>query len=273
MTGIKLKIIANYICFTFVLLSVFANASEDEKQCKYLTATANNEYAPYSYKENINSDELKGAVKFLLDELANRLGITIYFKGNGSWAKAQHKVELGDIDMMAGIFYTGFRSQYMEYIYPPVYHSDSVLIKRKDFDFSYQTIKDLIGYRGVTVINNSLGEDFDEYSVGHLKISYVPSLNQALFMLVRRRADYLAYEKQPAMAYAQALNYSEELEVIPESLASNPLYFALSVKSKCNTIKFRRKLSIALYQMLNEGVMEKALRQGINEWQTYHVTP
>lgn len=52
----------------------------------------------------------------------------------------------------------------------------------------YSKWADLRGLQGVTVINNSFGEDFDRFARESLKITTVSSLEQALKILQSARA-------------------------------------------------------------------------------------
>lgn len=247
-----------------LVLSLGVQASADQ-QCQTLTATGNSEYPPYLWRKGEGTKELLGANRIIIDEIAKRLGVTIKLQDVGSWARAQDMLKAGRIDLMAGAFFTIPRAQYMDYVHPAFLETESVVWIRGDSDLVMAQKEDLKPYSGVTVINNSFGQEFDEYSKSELDIVYVSSLAQAFKMLDRGRSDFALYEKNPGMAYADILGYNE-LEVLDSPISSEGLYITISQRSECNTAELRGKLAKAVHEMTLEGLMEKALKQGLEQW-------
>ncbi|MDF2181623.1 transporter substrate-binding domain-containing protein [Neptuniibacter sp. CAU 1671] len=253
------------LLFMFTTLSAHAASTEI---CTQLTATGNSEYPPYLWREG-KGDGLLGANRAIMDEIAKRLNISIKLIDVGSWARAQEMLKTGQIDLIAGAFYTVPRIQYMDYVYPAFLNTTSVVWQKKGSPLPYKTREDLIKPSVTTVINNSFGQAFDEYAKANLQLQYVASLEQALKMLIHDRTDFVLYEKNPGLAYAADLGLAEQVTALEPPISSEGLYLTISHHSDCNTGTLRGQLARVVQEMLAEGFMQKALQQSLIDWQTF----
>jgi polar amino acid transport system substrate-binding protein len=244
-----------------------AFAQDDSSSYVSLTASGNSEYPPFLWRETSTSTELHGVNRLIIDELSRRIDIPIRLIHVGPWSRAQGEVKNGRVDLMAGAFYTNERADYMDYFTPVMLHTASVVWQRKDKPFSFSRKEDLVGKWGVTVINNSFGQEFDQYAQHNLNILAVASLSQALRMLAADRVDYVLYEKNPAYAYATMLGLSDAIVPVLPYISSEGLYLTMSKKSACNVNSVKRKIAIALQEMKQEGFTEQAVLDGVQEWE------
>jgi polar amino acid transport system substrate-binding protein len=233
--------------------------------CKHMVVSGNPEYPPYLWRDPEDESRLIGASADLMQMVAKELGITIDVKYVGTWGRVQEEVKLGHTDMIAGAFFTLPRLDYMDYLYPPFRETRTVIWTRKDSKLVYTKWKDLAGLQGVTVIDNSFGEDFDRYAKNSLKISTVPSLEQALKMLDLGRANYLIYEEDPGWAYAAKMNI-DSLKTMTTSISNENLYLTISHKSACNTGEMRGLLSKTIYKLAKQNVMKDLVDVNIQRW-------
>jgi polar amino acid transport system substrate-binding protein len=237
--------------------------------CDSLTASGNSEYPPFLWRENDTSTELHGINRLIIDELSRRIEIPIRLIHVGPWSRAQTEVKNGRVDLMAGAFYTNERADYMDYFTPVMLHTTSVVWQRKDKRFPFSKKEDLEGKWGVTVINNSFGQEFDQYAQRNLNILAVASLSQALRMLDADRVDYVLYEKNPAHAYATMLGLSDTIVPVLPYISSEGLYLTMSKKSSCNDSGVKQRIAIALQEMKQDGFTEQALVTGVQEWEAH----
>jgi polar amino acid transport system substrate-binding protein len=237
--------------------------------CTKMTATGNSEYPPYLWRADANTDELLGANRRIFDELSRRLQIPIELKHTGPWSRAQSEVRNGYIDLMAGAFYTNERVEYMDYIAPAFLYTSSVIWQNKLRPFEFVSKMDLIGKRGVTVINNSFGQTFDDFARDNLDVLAVASVAQAFKMLEVARVDYAIYEEAPGMAYTDLLSVSHLVEPVLPSISSESLFLTISKKSPCNTIEIKQKMATILKDMRAEGFTEQALSGGLQDWHDF----
>ena len=246
------------LLMVFVLYTTLLHA----KECHTLSATGNSEYPPYLWRKSNDSDQLIGAIDFIIQEIAIRIKREINLKHVGSWSRAQAEVKSGRVDMIAGAFYTVPRNQWMDYVYPAFLNTSSV-VWRQNNKLHYTQKNDLIDKLGVTVINNSFGHDFDEFAKQKLRIESVASLEQAFKMLALGRVDYALYEKNPGLAYANKLGIADEIEPLMPPVSTEGLYLTISHESKCNTGKLRGQLAKAIRELQQEGFNQKALQLGL----------
>lgn len=252
--------------FVLLLLALLPLSSLSE-ECRRLTASGNSEYPPYLWRAGDDSLEMLGAIPKLMDYVSQQLGIEVVLKYVGPWGRVQEEVAEGEIDLIAGAFYTVPRSYRMDYIRPAFQKTRTAVWVRKAGAFPYKQWSDLLGRSGVTVINNSFGQAFDEYAEHHLNIHEAVRLKQGLNMLLGGRVEYFIYEDNPARAYAAELGILDQIEALDVPIGSEDLFLTISKKSDCNTPELRQKLSDILISAQQQELMKQYLKQGISEWE------
>ena len=251
--------------FVLLLSSLLCASAQADDICKKLTATGNPEYPPFLWRDAQDENHLIGANAELMQALSKEIGVPIEVKYMGLWARVQEEAKLGHVDLIAGAFFTLPRLDYMDYFYPAFRETRTAIWTKKESKLVYRKWSDLLGKNGITVINNSFGEDFDRYAKESLKIVTVSSLEQALVMLNLSRAQYLIYEEDPGLAYVSKLNM-KDLKTMPTAVANENLYLTMSYKSPCNTPDMRGRISKALYNLDKQGLMNKLVASHIQLW-------
>lgn len=241
-------------------------------ECTRLTASGNAEYPPYLWRSEADPQRLTGANVALLQRIGALAGIDIEVVYKGPWGRTQEELASGRIDLLAGAFYTRERADRMHYLYPAFQETRTLVWVNKARPLTFRSLDDLRGYQGVTVINNSFGQQFDDYAHAHLTIHQVGSLEQGFRMLMGKRVDYVVYEGQPGIAYMHKL-HTGELLALPEPVSREPLYLTLSHKSACNTPELRQRLQEALRTAAREGWMAPLLEQAQQQWQARFPLP
>ncbi len=250
------------ICMFLLLLLPQAYAST----CQHFTASGNAEYPPYLWRSADDSMKLVGANAMLMDYIGEQLGVTIDIGYVGPWGRTQEELAKGHIDFIAGAFFTEPRTQRMDYLRPAFQVTQTAVWVSEYRPFEYRQWQDLIGRQGVTVINNSFGQEFDEFAAQNLTIHEAVKLEQGLRMLQGDRVDYFIYELNPGKAYASQLGISD-VRPLAVPISQEPLYLTMSKKSVCNTPKFRQQLQAVLQKAQQEKVMEGFLRQAMRDWE------
>lgn len=244
-----------------------AGAGDAAADCERLVASGNPEYPPYLWRDPADETRLIGANAELMAMISAELGISIEVRYIGSWARVQEEMKSGHIDLIAGAFLTLQRLEYMDYVRPIIATTRSVIITRPDSALDYRQWSDLVGHKGVTVINNSFGEAFDRYADDSLLIEEVSKLDNALQMLDHKRADYLVYEDAPARAFAARLGIND-LKEATNSVSNEDLYLTLSHRSACNTGDLRGKLAQLMHRFSEEKAMDDLIAKAIQQWQS-----
>jgi len=233
--------------------------------CKELLASGNPQYPPYLWRDPSDESRLTGAVAEMTQWLGKEIGVPIRLAYVGPWGRVQAETRAGNVDMIAGAFFTLARTEYMDYFHPAFRETRSVVWVGEAGRIDYRRWADLAHRRGVTVINNSFGEEFDRYAKDHLNIAQVASLEQAIQMLQRGRADYLVYEDNPGEAYIARMGVGGIRQLAPP-VASESLYVTLSHRSACNTPELRGRLQRALYKLAREKQMDGFVERGLAAW-------
>lgn len=255
------------VVFLTVLLSSEALfAAEGALFCSKMQASGNPEYPPYLWQDPDEPSRLIGASEMIMQQIGERLGLEIELLYRGPWSRVQQEVKVGRTDMIAGAFLTKPRLQYMDYISPAFLTTSSVVWANKSRPFKYQRREDLIDLRGVTVIHNSFGQDFDQFAEDNLVINTVASLEQGFKMLSLGRVDYLLYEKNPAQAYAVKWGVLNGAEALAPVISSEGLYLTLSHKSSCNNGSLRGRLTEIVADLVQDGSVDVALEKGMALW-------
>lgn len=247
------------------IVATMANCASAVESCKGLIATGNPEYPPYLWRDPEDETRLIGANADLIQLLGKELGLPIEMRYVGTWARVQEEAKLGRIDLIAGAFFTVSRLEYMDYFYPAFRETRSVIWTRSNANIIYKKWTDLVGKHGVTVINNSFGEEFDRYAKNALKISTVPNLEQALKMLILTRADYLIYEEDPGLAFAAKMNI-RGIKTISLAISNESLHLTFSHKSACNNGEMRGRIARAMYALSKQNVMNALIETNIQLW-------
>ncbi|MFZ6850129.1 transporter substrate-binding domain-containing protein [Undibacterium sp. RuRC25W] len=260
---------AKSVCVLSVFLLLFGYVAVDvcqaQELCKKLIATGNPEYPPFLWRDAQDENHLAGANADLMQAISKEIGVPIEVKYVGPWARVQEEARLGRVDLIAGAFYTPPRLDYMDYFYPAFRETRTAIWTKKNSKLIFRKWSDLRGKNGITVINNSFGEDFDRYAKESLKIVTVSSLEQALVMLNLSRAEYLIYEEDPGLAYVAKMNMSD-LKTMSTAVANENLYLTMSYRSPCNTPEMRGRISKALHLFGKQDLMDKFVKSNIQLW-------
>lgn len=254
-------------CAALLGLALTGPAAFAAEGCTQLTASGNPEYPPYLWRDPDNENKLIGANAELMQWLAKEIGIPIDVQYSGPWGRVQEETRLGHLDLIAGAFFTLPRTEYMDYFHPAFHETRSVLWTRGDNQaLKFRRWPDLVGLQGVTVINNSFGEEFDRYAKDKLRINQVASLEQAIQIVQNRRADYLVYEDSPGQAFLARRSITN-VKMLAEPVARENLYLTLSHRSACNTPELRGRLARALYKLgRDKSVMSGFVDRAIQLW-------
>lgn len=233
--------------------------------CREIVASGNPQYPPYLWPDPADDGTLVGAAAEMAQWLSREIALPVRVRHVGPWGRVQQEVRAGAVDMIVGAFFTLPRTEYMDYFHPAFRETRTALIVPESSTLNFRRWEDLVPLRGVTVIRNSFGEEFDRFARERLKIAEVASLEQAIEFVQRGRADYLVYEDKPAQAYMARLG-TTGLKELPTAVATESLYVTLSHRSRCNTPEIRGRLQRALYKLAREKAMDGFIDRGIQRW-------
>jgi polar amino acid transport system substrate-binding protein len=154
----------------------------------------------------------------------------------------------------------------MSYIQTPFYQTRSMVWVRDNKSFNVAKWADLAGRNGITVVNNSFGEEFDRFAEQYLTMQTVGSVENAMRMLSMGRADYLIYEEAPGQAYASRLGM-HSIHVTGPAISREPLDLTLTHQSPCFSPQLYDKLNRAMKKLVDSNVMEELVASHSERWQ------
>lgn len=256
-----MKYVMTLLCWCLAMQSL----AQPNSACSSLTAAGNREYPPYLW--STPNAPMQGAVALFLQRVSEAIELPIILQDRGPWGRTQEEVFSGRVDMFAGAFFTPARAQRVDYLYPAMVPTRTSVWVRNDSDLAFESLSDLKRLRGVTVINNSFGQEIDDYIRHHLTMHKVTGIEQGFHMLHEGRVDYLIYEEAPGAAYAHQLGY-DSLRSFSQSISSEPLYLALSKQSPCNNNALRQRVEAVLVQAEQENWMRDIMEQASQQWRS-----
>ena len=234
--------------------------------CTRLVASGNPEYPPFLWQDPKNDSKLIGANAELMQLVAREIGIPIEVRYVGPWGRVQESARNGRIDLIAGAFLTQPRLTYLRYLQPVIRDTQTLIWTRQQHPLQYQRWEDLQGKEGITVVNNSFGQAFDQFAAINLKLQQVGSVKNALQMLSLGRADYLIYEDAPGLAYASSLNI-RGLRASTVPVSREKLYLTVALASVCNNEQLAERLSRAMKKLSDDRVMDALVEKYLRVWQ------
>nr|WP_285903166.1 transporter substrate-binding domain-containing protein [Alkalimarinus sediminis] len=184
---------------------------------------------PYFYR---NSGEHYGIVGDIVLQASNRINITPVIGKKAPWKRILFDLKNGQIDVVAGALKTKEREK--NFIFSnPVYYSEFHIFVRKQSQFEFNDLEDLIGKRGIKIRGMSLGQEIDEYAFENLVIDEVTDTDSLFKMIAAKRVDYGIFYLESGFSELQKLKLDQSLVALPYPLTQQPLYVAFSKQSRC----------------------------------------
>ncbi len=260
----------------FALLTSFAASAQTNSApndqpatltpCSTLKITGNAEYPPILWRDPHETGAITGLAREILEIAFEGTGITLTFEDVGVWARAQKEVRIGRMDMLAGAFITDDRQTWMDYILPAFTDVPSVIWTPNDSDLQYNELNDLKPHKGGTLVDNSFGQEFDQYATNHLNIDYNNSISNAFRMLEAGRYDYVVFELYQGKAIQEVIGLSDQVIPRDPPISIEGLYFTLSKASECNTPALQAFLASKVSEMIASNLFDTLLIEHTHRW-------
>lgn len=262
LTLLKIQLLA----FIFSFLCASTPAYADLSTCTRLVVTGNAEYPPILWRDPNHPGKLIGVAVELLELSLMGTGIKVDARNRGVWARAQKEAKYGEIDMLAGAFITEQRQKYMDYIFPPFTNVPSVVWVVKGKEFEFNKWDDLGHKRGGTLLNNSFGQDFDQYAAKNLDIVSSATAERSFSMLIAERFDYVLYELYQGLTILEVSGLKDSVGYLKTPISVEGLYFTFSKKSGCNTQALRKYLGGRVKQLSDSKTFERLFDKYMQVW-------
>jgi polar amino acid transport system substrate-binding protein len=202
----------------------------------------------------VKDGKLIGVGPELVETIFVELGVPVESKIY-PWKRLLMLAEQGDVDIVAGLYFTQERAEYLEYIKPHYMSTEVVVIVAKGKAFPFKKWDDLIGLKGGSLVGDSFGGEFDKFKTEKLNFEEVGTLIQGFEMLTKGRIDYMPMSRAKAEIQARKIGFRGDVEILPVPIKSEKLYMGISKKSPF--LKYLPQINQRLKQLTEQGVYEK----------------
>lgn len=239
------------LSLTACLLIISGLCKAEADTCQELMINGGSNWFPYFYR---NNGEHYGIVGDVVLQASNRINIKPVVGKQAPWKRILFDLKNGQIDVVAGALKTKEREKNFSFS-NPVYYSEFHIFVRKQSQFEFKDLEDLIGKRGIKIRGMSLGQQIDEYAFENLVIDEVTDTDSLFKMIAAKRVDYGIFYLQSGFSELQKLKLDQSLVALPYPLTQQPLYVAFSKQSRCPSAIQQLMKEIDL--MIEEGAVEK----------------
>ncbi|AUG55588.1 substrate-binding periplasmic protein [Thalassospira marina] len=207
-----------------------ANASAT---CTKLHITGAAGWEPISYQDK--NGVAHGVSVDILREFTSSRGLELDVNLDIPWNRGMLMLASGEIDAMAGAYFTEERDR--EFTYSQPYASDDIMVfQSAKRPFLVDHVRDLIDRRGARPQGGSYGDFLDHYAEDYLDIIFSPTGNRILDLLTSNRVDYVMLGRFDGMANIINDNIGDQIRMVEKPLMQNPVMFMFSKKSPCRDL-------------------------------------
>jgi len=227
-------------------------------QCTKLRASGATGWEPVTYLDDRRV--ARGLGVDILQEFAARSGIDLEVNLDIPWNRAMLMLANGEIDVMAGAYFTQQRDRQFFYSLP--FASDDIVVfQNTDHVFEVNEVGDLVNRRGARPQGGSYGDFLDRYAKDHLDIIFSPTGNRILDLLINQRVDYVMLGRYDGLANIANDNISDQIHMVEPPLVANPVMFMFSRQSPC----------MKMVPELNSFIVELEKRDRLKEMTEVHL--
>lgn len=250
--------------FIFLVLLIFNPASADEIALKkealpnnrVIKITGHPHYPPFVWKDN-QSNKLTGIAIEMLQKAFNEINVKVEVVSVDTWGRAQEEVKLGHVDLLTPPYKTEERENFYKFSKQPMFIDETVLFVKKGKEFIFKNFSDLKAYKGVAIINDSFGTEFDNYDQKELKILRLKTTEQCFSFLEAGRADYLVAGIYSGMDIVNRRKIKDKIVILPKRVIVTGMYSPISLKSKWNRPDIEKYLDRKFVEYAKNGLLKE----------------
>lgn len=216
-----------------------------------LIYSAHPEFAPMSWLEN---GQLVGLGPEIVETIFSEIGVQVKSQ-RYPWRRVFEAARQGQIDVIASLYFTNERDQFLLYSDIPYAESKTVIITQRGNEFSFNQWQDLKDKKGGAILGDSWGEQFDKYIETDLNVENVYNYKQNFLKLFSGRIDYVIATENNAIIIAAQLKLSEKISILPVAVNTEKEYAAFSEYSPF--IKYLPLFNEKLREMVENGDVDR----------------
>ena len=252
-----------YLFAAIVLIisnSVSAGLKEDALKhvpvSKLIKVTGHPDYPPVVWAAK-GGEELHGVAVELMELAFSELGVKVKTFNSGTWGRAQEEVKEGRIDILLPPYQNAERLLVYEYFKNPILKDETVIFVKKGKAFSFKKFEDLVGKSGVTIIDDSFGNEFDKFMKEKLKIERLAKTEQCFEFLAKDRAQYMIAGLNAGLAVAKKNGVEKNFEILPKRVVMTGMFAPISKKSEWNHPAIHKFINTRIAAYAKSGLVKK----------------
>lgn len=227
-------------CFSSLLLA---------QTCDSLQVAGSGRWVPIAFSQTQNTTEnginaaskdespkASGIAYDLSRYIAQQLNLPIKIDVKTPWARSMRNLELGEIDMIAGAYFTEERNA--NFLMSQAFSQDTLsLYVKKGLAFPFHSLEDLIDKRVDVRRGSSNGQVFDEFARNRLNpllLNTVDTYEQLFLRLDRFRTDYVILDTYTGNQVLKKLGLQGKIIPLDKPLVTNPIHYLISKRSPCS---------------------------------------
>lgn len=222
---------------------------------RVITVTGHPDYAPVIWKQKKGKDLIGISVELIKLAFAE-INVKVKTINTGTWGRAQAEVGFGNIDMLLPPYLNEKRVKLYKYHKDPFMMDDTVIFVKKGAKVKFNELSDLKGHKGVALIHDSFGNEFDEY-VSQLSIKRLTKTDHCFRFLLKGRSKYMVAGYNAGLAVAAKMNVLDQLEILPKRVIVTGMYLPISLKSKWNIQVIHNYLNTKIKEYKTNGIFKK----------------
>ncbi|MCC9623865.1 transporter substrate-binding domain-containing protein [Thalassospira sp. MA62] len=221
-------------------------------ECRTLSVGGADGWEPITYTDN--QDHQTGLGIDVLRHFVEKHDITLDLKLDIPWTRSLKMLEAGELDVIAGAYFTEERARTFVYTSPFAY-DDVMVFQHQSNLFRITGIHDLIGHRGVRPQGGSYGDFIDSYAQRHLDMIYSPTGNQIFNVLLNGRVDYVLLGRYDGLANLMVQDLMDTIIAVEPPLQQNAVHLIFSPRSPCAS--HASSISAMIERLEKDGTLDR----------------
>lgn len=218
--------------------------------CRTLSVGGADGWEPISYiREN---GQHTGLAIDILRDYAKRHDLRVEVNLDIPWTRAMQMLGSGELDVIAGAYFTAERNQ-IHFYSKPFAQDDIMVFQRRNDQFQVNDLHDLIGYRGARPQGGSYGDYIDMFAEQRLDMIFSPTGNRIFDVLLNGRVDYVMLGRFDGLTNIYRDSLSDKITAIEPPIDSNDVHFLFSRKSPC--MRHVQNLNVLIENMSENGTL------------------
>lgn len=215
------------------ILLVSHNTSA-QAECKNLSVAFAENWFPVSFLDTSRDRKMRGVAVDIIQAIADERKVQLSFVNPISWEKANNKMDKGEIDIIAGHFWSEARNDKW-HISGPLFSSDIRVFYLGD-NFEINHVNDLIGLKGMRPAAASYGDELDSFIANELSVSDMRNNTTMVLSLYKQQSDYAIIERLDGLGHIFRLGLQEKIAISEFSLSELKVHFSFSKRSPCASL-------------------------------------